>query len=600
MKTDEKIFKSAEIAPEIIQAGDSDEFIIRLVIGKAYTEHDSRIIFDFSSTLGTSCPTRQVNESSGYIETYVNNPRVEYNTRVWDLDHKHFVGKEHRQSREAARMVVLDLSSGLKAGDTVELHWGETTGGFGPGAKVSSIVPRPGYRARIDVRYFASQDKGMPDNGRDYEGYTRPVPDHIIRLEYKIEPRELKRLRLIRKPDQAMLIPYDRFWNIAKVSGTDFEADAQCEINRHGTLKFANKNVNVISNKTPLTANACMNEVYEGNNIYWGDVHTHSSYSNDCFQRSAMDMTPGDLMDFARFRSGLDFFAVTDHHQPWDKPANHIGELHWEQTLEDIKAKSINNEFIVFPGLEFRCPRGDTAVIFNGFPSYEAITNVKISDIRKVWELIKDCDLITIPHFHNGGSLSDDEWYYPTDSRFEPVIEIYSDHGSYEREQVLENGRAWCKQFRKDRCAEHFLNAGYKYGFGANSDDHKGHVGVNGITAIYAKELTRDAIFAAYRQRNVYGTTNARIRLLFTANDQLMGSCIKNTDAKEFLIDVIGENFLKKVEIFKDGNLFKMFEPEGKAFKTELKFNDSAISNWYVRVTQQDNHIAWSSPIWFE
>jgi len=31
-----------------------------------------------------------------------------------------------------------------------------------------------------------------------------------------------------------------------------------------------------------------------------------------------------------------------------------------------------------------------------------------------------------------------------------------------------------------------------------------------------------------------------------------------------------------------------------------MQVREDEPSNWYVRVTQQDNHIAWSSPIWFE
>ncbi len=596
-----QIFKSQSISPESIRAADSDEFVFTLVIGKDYTSQPSRIVFDFSSTLGTSCPTRQVNEASGYVEAYVNNPDVEYDIKCWDLDYNHFIDKTHTQSREAARMVVLDLSAGLKEGDVVELHWGETLGGFGPGAKVSSVVPRPGYKARVDIRYFDSQEKGMPDHGRDYEGYTRPVPDYVTRLEYEIRPRELKRMRLIRKNSGAMLIPYDVFWNIAKLEESDFEADSPFTENCHGVLEFKNKNVSIVTRSAPLTSSSVMDNVFEDKNIFWGDIHTHSMYSNDCFQRSGMDMTPADLMDFARYRSGLDFFAVTDHHQPKDTPDNHIGEDRWKTTLHHAEEKNMDGNFVVFPGIEFRCIRGDTVVIFNGYPTYKEITNPETTDIRKVWESIKSCDFITIPHLHTaGGELPEEEWFYPENPDLEPVLELFSDHGSYEREKIIENGRAWCKAFRWDRCAEYFLKNGYKYGLVANSDDHKGHVGVNGLTAVYSEELTRDALFAAYRKRNVYASTNARIRLLFTANGQLMGSIMPDAATKEFFIDVKAENDLKKVEIFKDGELYKMFPADGKNFSMDLAVRDSGPGNWYVRATQKDNHIAWSSPVWFE
>ena len=146
----------------------------------------------------------------------------------------------------------------------------------------------------------------------------------------------------------------------------------------------------------------------------------------------------------------------------------------------------------------------------------------------------------------------------------------------------------------------YFLQQGYRYGFVANSDDHKGHVGVNGLTAVYSPSLDRDSLLAAYRARHVYATTNARIRLLFTANDALMGSVLAETSRKEFRIEVTGENRLKRIELFQNGELYQTLLPDGIAFCQTVRVESEGPDNWYVRVTQIDNHIAWSSPIWFE
>ena len=112
--------------------------------------------------------------------------------------------------------------------------------------------------------------------------------------------------------------------------------------------------------------------------------------------------------------------------------------------------------------------------------------------------------------------------------------------------------------------------------------------------------MTRDAIFEAYRARRVYATTNARIRLIFTGNDALMGLVVPNDSVKRLRIDVVGESTLKRVDVFRNGEQFERFRPDGLAFATEMQVREAEPSNWYVRVTQQDNHIAWSSPIWFE
>ena len=179
------------------------------------------------------------------------------------------------------------------------------------------------------------------------------------------------------------------------------------------------------------------------------------------------------------------------------------------------------------------------------------------------------------------------------------MLEIFSDHGSYEREDTRENGRALCKSFRPDRCGVHFLKRGYRYGFVANSDDHKGHVGVNGLTAVYAPSLDREALLAAYRERRVYATTNARIRLLFTANGALMGSALPETADKEFRIEAVGEAPLKRIDLFRNGDLHRTLVPDGVSFARTLRVASEGPDNWYVRVTQADNHIAWSSAVWF-
>ncbi len=595
-----KVFTSATITPDAIKAGDSDEFIIKLKVAEKFTTEKSRIVFDFSCMLGTSCPTRQVNEASGYVEAYISNPKVEYEIRCWDLDYKYFVDTTHPPSREAMRMVVLDLSGGLQAGDIIELHWGETLGGFGPGAKVTSVVPRPDYKATIDVRYFDSQEKGMPDYGWNYIGYTRPIPDDFIRLEYKILPREPRRLRLLRKIDSAILIPYDVFWNVSLINDISDIVDRSemSTKNKHGAFDFKNKNVSIVSKKIPITESAAMDNVFDGMNIYWGDLHTHSAYSIDCAQRSGMDMTPNDLMEFARYRAGLDFFAVTDHHIPCMKPIRHIGKVKWNATLSDVEKNNANEKFIVFPGIEFTDNYGDICLLFKNAPNYDKITQNSLKNVSDFYAEFGH-NMMAIPHLHSPGIRPEGTWREGID-KITFSLEVYSDHGSYERKDIFEHGRAWCKPFRKDRCAEYFLKQGYKYGFVANSDDHKGHVGINGLTAVYAKELTRDALFEAYRKRCVYGTTNARIKLLFTANGKLMGATIPLSDSKEFLIDVTGENVLKKVELFRNGEFYKSFIPSGKEFKTEFKVKNNEPDNWYVRITQIDNHIAWSSPVWFK
>jgi len=596
------VFAEAKITPTEVPAGDSTEFVIRVALGAGVSSKPCRFVYDFSATLGTSCPSLRVNEDSGYVQVYVTNPCVTWRTRCWDLDRRHFVDADHPPSREATRMVVLELGAGLGEGDIVELHWGDTYGGFGPGAKVTTVVPRPDYRGTVDVRYFADPDDGMPDLGWAFDGYDRPAPDEEVRLSYRVRPREPHHLRLIRQNRRDLLVPHDLFWNVAEVenAGDLVDCDQDARKNPQGVFEYADPNVTIASRGLPLRETPSMREVFDGMNLYWGDLHTHSCYSCDCLRRSRMDMTPSMLMAFARDRAGLDFYAVTDHHLPQRPPDAQLGEAAWAETIEAVREHNDPGRFVVFPGIEYGCPRGEDVLIFNEEFDYSVIDKPEWNDIREVWKDLRGRDYLCIPHFHNPGQLPEGEWWSPPEPEKEPVLEVFSDHGSYEREDVVENGRAWCKHFRADRCGVWFLKRGMRYGFAAHSDDHKGHVGVNGLTAVLAKELTREAIFEAYRLRRVYGTSNARIRLVFTANGALMGSVIPNTPEKELRIEVIGESALKRIDVFKNGDLDRSFEPEGKTFSTAFKTDDPEPCNFYARVTQLDNHIAISSPIWFE
>lgn len=595
-------FILADVTPKEVLAGDSVEIAVRLVAGPAFRAAGSRLVLDLPAYLGYSRPTCLHQEIGGFTEVFCSNPDLRYTKRVWDIELCDYpTEKKSSFKGMAQRLFVLDFQAGeARAGDEILIKWGYLCHGFSCGTKVTTLVLEREFFNTIHIRYFQDGTRGLPDYGRSFEGHDRPVPEVEIPVRFRILPREPERLRLIRRENRTSLLVLDRFSNISPVEDLAevINEKGPARVNAFGVFELKHPGAGITSKALPLTESPSMAEVYEGRNVYFGDLHVHSSFSIDCIEREKQEMTPDRTFAFARDVACLDFLAVTDHHQPWRDGRHRLGRENWRLVNDAAGEYTADGEFAAFPGFEFECERGDTAVVVNEELTYDEISAPELKGIRDIWERFKGRALITIPHFHHVGQLELGQWYECPYPGMEPSLEIFSCHGSYENDRVLERHIAEIKKFRADRHGKYFLCNGYHYGFTCNSDGHKGNAGYNGLTAVYAKELTRDTIFDALKRRNVYGTTNARIRLLFTINGHLMGSILPATARKLLHISAAGEAPIKAVDVFRNGELFKRFRPDKLEFAVDLAIGEEGPSNWYVRVTQADNHIAYGSPIW--
>lgn len=596
-------FQSVEITPDEMKAGDSGEITIRLITGEHFTSDNSCLVLDMPGFLGFNRPSVIGPEDAGYTEVFCSNPDIKYEKQVWNLETEQFVtSRLPRFQNNASRMfVILFQGAAAEPGDEIVIKWGYVREGYGTGVKVTTLSLTKPFYSTIDVRYFVDRSRAFPDFGRSYAGYERPIPEFTQELRLHIIAREPERMRVIRTDRGSRLQIMDRFANMSDITDlTTYIMDkGEYAMNGHGVFESNHSHEQITSKGLPIAETPSVTHVFDDYHLYFGDIHCHSSLSNDCIEREKMNMTPDRMFAYGKEAACLDFMAITDHHQPWDNERNKLTRANWKELSETVQQYNVDGSFITFWGFEFRCERGDTHVLLNEELDYETISNSSLKNVKDLWEAFKEFDYMAIPHLHNSGTMDADTWYACPYEGVEPVIEFFSCHGSFEYKQVQEKlVPEHMYKMREDRTAAYFLNQGHRYGLTCNSDGHKGNPGRNGLTAVFAKELTREAILDAYRNRRVYGTTNARIRLVFTVDGHLMGAELPQAESYTLKISVAGEQPLKAVDVVRNGELYHRFKPNAKHFEEELTLRGGESSYWYIRVIQVDNHMALSSPVW--
>jgi hypothetical protein len=218
---------------------------------------------------------------------------------------------------------------------------------------------------------------------------------------------------------------------------------------------------------------------------------------------------------------------------------------------------------------------------------------------------------------------------------FERVVEIYSALGS--QESLAKRGNTHpLKPNSKKGIAEieegsirKALMSGCRFGFvagglvthGAYKDFalEEQTIYNSGLTAIFAKEYSRDSIFQALYKRRCYATTGARIILSFEIAQTPMGSELSTKIKPGLLYNrhihgfIAGTDTIKEVVVYRNDEILKIFTPESNVFNFTLddadpfeplllkgRDEDPLFIFYYLRVTQQDGHIAWASPIFID
>ncbi len=334
--------------------------------------------------------------------------------------------------------------------------------------------------------------------------------------------------------------------------------------------------------------------------VYYGDLHEHSDVSvcNRVGDQS-LDESYQHLRDLARH----DFVCITDH-------GYNLNTYLWNYSAKLARVNDDPQRFLTFLGQEWTSTFEETNHAHPyGFYGHR---NLILADLyfptwwnarnrqkpTEVWDDLRrmKANFVHIPHqLADTGNVPTD-WHFH-DEVAQPVAEIFQTRGSYEYFGAPRQAKRTVpgpSSFLQDAWARDIV-----IGVIASPD----HGGGYGKACVFAEQLTRESILDALRARRCYGTTAAKIFLDVRINGHLMGEKLASAAGKSVKIDVTVRcpMPISTIEVCRDNTYIDTRSPQGN--QATVSFVDQQPPQgrcyYYVRVTQEDDEIAWSSPVWF-
>lgn len=362
----------------------------------------------------------------------------------------------------------------------------------------------------------------------------------------------------------------------------------------------------------------CFNE--NDRNLFWGLLHGES-------ERVDSIENIENCLRYFRDDQTLNFYAVS----PFEGVEETSNE-DWKLITQNISEFNEEERFVALLGCQYvgePSKEGARHIIFSKdgkalFRQKES----KYSSLAKIYKSSSPKEMISIPTFILGkGSSFDFKEFNPA---FERVVEIYNAWGSSEMTKKEGNSRPISGKIGEavEGSLRQALNQNCRFGFVAGGLDDRGIYSEfydsdqmqysPGLTGVICEKFTREAIFNALYNRHCYGSTGERIIVGFYIAGHPMGSELSTEKKPGLAVNrhisgyVATTADIKTIEIVRNGEVLHTFTPQGYYFDyhhddmdklsqiTIKGKGEHPFAYYYLRVTQADEHMAWSSPIWVD
>lgn len=462
------------------------------------------------------------------------------------------------------------------------------------GQRWSGAFPLPSSKGRMSTRVAAALDAGSdlwvawPSDGRTADNPHRPIRSQVY----------------------AGMLPAPAAAGTAALKPA---AEPSIEVSRPHPDEAADVRA-IRQYRTPIAGKQC--------SILRGDLHRHTELSWDIG-----GLSDGSLQDFYRYMidaASMDFGASTDHQGgAWP--------YWWWYTQKMTDMYHVPGAYVPLFGYErsaqfpfghrniFFLKRSDARVIpfflKQGTPGFTAPTgkhgdepstgtpSLVANDTLLLFEQMRRQKAIAIPH--TSGTNQGTDWRF-YDPELDPVVEIFQGcRTSFEQvgaPHVAQKPRDTAEMetvgYQPEGMVSNAWSKGYKLGIIASSDHFSTHIS---YAMVYTDDPSRQGILDAIKKRHTYGATD-NIILEVRMGEHFMGEQFRITGATTPLrVKARGTRAIVRVDVIRDSEIVHSVEPKQR--DVSFEFADTSLKGqsgrhyYYVRLLQDDDMIAWSSPM---
>lgn len=360
-------------------------------------------------------------------------------------------------------------------------------------------------------------------------------------------------------------------------------------------------------------------------NLFWGLLHGESD---------RFDSTENIESCMRHFRDdkAYNFFGVS----PFESQEETPNDM-WKFISQNVTDFNEEDRFTTFLGFQWE-----------GDPKTEGLRQIiyakdnkpvlrkkdlKNNTLKKIYKSFSPKEIISIPSFTMAQRT---EYNFDNfDPDFERVVEIYNAWGSAEGSKkegnplpIHSNGPSGTKESMEGSVQKALLR-NCRFGFVAGGLDDRGVFAdlfesdqeqySPGLTGIVAPTHTREALAEALYQRSCYATTGERMIVGLYLAGIPMGKETSTAEKPGLSVNrhlsgyAAGTSKLKRVDLIRNGVILQSFTTD--TYHLEFTYDDMEplekvcinakdkkpiFTYYYLRVMQEDGHIAWSSPIWVD